>query len=417
MSSEKSLIDDERSPSSFKGVTFSGFKSSIVMQRLADSMFREKIEDACYWCAELICAGHYMELWDTIIQFYCKYIHISNPKLSIYMASKLQRFRENMNNVENDQEQLNFRNDSGFRALFIEFIVILCMSSKKYTVQQVKVSPDDFNMLNLKSLLHAPDLSSCERILKDEDPKELIIAINELSYNLSEGVANTLRAYYWYEWIIEYSKICKKAKQPCKIVKRDDIESVLVDDKYVTNPVWLIWILLKDHAIKRGKMYERIVNSLFDIFCLRYTEVCNTKRRTVVYFAISILTTNIVFSEYEIVKDKRVLSCILSQCYTIFSQVKEHGQYILKEKIKQEADDIKEEIMQNDGMENNHVSMATKISNDATFGIFDTSENKIVDSKNSRKLAKQTLKSDNKKSHKEMSVHSDLFGSNFIPRI
>lgn len=416
MSNEKSLIDDDRPPSSFKGVTFSGFKSTIVMQRLADSMNREKIEDACYWCAELICAGHYMELWETLIQFYCKYIHISNPKLSIYMASKLQRFRENMNSVENDQEQLEFRNESGFRSLFMEFIVILCTSPKKYTVQPVKVSHDDFNMLKLKCLLQAPDLSSCEKILKDEDPKELIIAINELSYNLTESVANTLRAYYWYEWIIEYSKLCKKEKQPCRIVKRDDIESVIIDDKYATNPVWLIWILLKDHAVKRGKMYERIVNSLFEIFCLRYTEVCNTKRRTVVYFAISILTTNIVFSEYEIVKDKRLLSCILSQSYTIFSQVKEHGRHILKEKARQEEYDVKEQIMQSGGMENNHVTMASQVSTDAMFGIFCESENKIVDTKNSNKSKKNTVNTDNKSSDK-VSIDKELFGIDFIPRI
>ena len=34
-------------------------------------------------------------------------------------------------------------------------------------------------------------------------------------------------------------------------------------------------------------------------FSLRYTDGCNTKRRVVVYFAISVLTTNIIFSEHE----------------------------------------------------------------------------------------------------------------------
>ena len=107
-----------------------------------------------------------------------------------------------MNNAETEQEQLDFRNDPGFRELFVELVVILCTSAKKYIVHEVKVSAEDFNMLSLKNLLHAPDLSSCEKILKDEDPKELIISINEFSYNLTSKVANTIRAYYWYEWII-----------------------------------------------------------------------------------------------------------------------------------------------------------------------------------------------------------------------
>ena len=198
---EKSIIDDNRTTAEFKGITYSGFKCSTVMQRLADSMINEKIENACYWCAELICSGHYIELWETLIQFYCKYVHISNPKLSIYMANKICKFRDNMNEADSEQEQLDFRNDEGFRSLFIEFVVILSLSSKKYTVQPVKVKQDDFNMLNFKDLLHAPDLSFGEKVLKEDDPKELMIAINELSFNLNEKEANTMRAYYWYEWL------------------------------------------------------------------------------------------------------------------------------------------------------------------------------------------------------------------------
>ena len=86
---EKSIFDDTRTSSDFKGITYSGFKCSSVVQHLADAMMHEKLENACYWCAELMCSGHYIELWETLIQFYCKYIHISNPKLSIYMASKI----------------------------------------------------------------------------------------------------------------------------------------------------------------------------------------------------------------------------------------------------------------------------------------------------------------------------------------
>ena len=157
---EKSIFDDTRTSSEFKGITYSGFKCSSVVQHLADSMMHEKLENACYWCAELLCSGHYIELWETLIQFYCKYIHISNPKLSIYMASKINRFRENMNEVETEQEQIDFRNDPGFRSLFIEFVVILSLSSKKYTLQAVKVRKEDFNMLTFKDLLHAQTLVS-----------------------------------------------------------------------------------------------------------------------------------------------------------------------------------------------------------------------------------------------------------------
>ena len=392
---EKSIFDDTRTSSDFKGITYSGFKCSSVVQHLADAMMHEKLENACYWCAELMCSGHYIELWETLIQFYCKYIHISNPKLSIYMASKIARFRENMNDVETEQEQIDFRNDPGFRTLFIEFVVILSLSSKKYTLQAVKVRKDDFNMLSFKDLLHAPDLSFGEKILREDDPKELMISINELAFNLSEKESNTMRAYYWYEWIIEYSKICKKNKQPCRIARRDEIETILVDDKWSTNPVWLVWILLKDVAEKRGKIQEKIVNSLFQIFSLRYTDGCNTKRRVVVYFAISVLTTNIIFSEHEIIKDKKVLSCVLSQMHGIFAQVKENGN-----RVKQEQEKEKEE---KDIASNSNTSTQEGL----YMNITNTSQSQPI--KNSKKT--------NIKKNEIKSVTTDMFSTDFLPRV
>ena len=398
---DKSIIDDERTSSDFKGITYSGFKCSTVMQRLADAMINERLENACYWCAELMCSGHYMELWETLIQFYCKYIHISNPKLSIYMAKKLMRFRENMNDADTAQDQMDFRNDPGFRSLFIEFVVILSVSSKKYTIQSVKVKQEDFNMLTFKDLLHAPDLTFGEKVLHEDDPKELIIAINELAFNLSEKEANTMRAYYWYEWIIEHSKICKKNKQLCRIATRSDIESVLVDDKWSTNPVWLVWILLKDISVTRGKMHEKIIDSLFQIFSFRYTDGCNTKRRVVVYFAIAILTTNIVFSEYEIIKDKRVLSCVLSQMNGVFTQVKEHGNRIKQAKEQEMNNNIEDSSSKS--------SQIADIQNDL-FGIpGDVSQNEKKTRQNNKKSnAQNTIIKD---------ATNDIFSTDFLPRV
>ena len=59
MSSE---INDKRTKDDFKQYTFSKYKKSLVKDQLTKSLYESKIEASCYWCAELICSGHYAYL-------------------------------------------------------------------------------------------------------------------------------------------------------------------------------------------------------------------------------------------------------------------------------------------------------------------------------------------------------------------
>ena len=90
---DNSEINDVRSSADYKGITFSGFKKTEVRAQLIENLKKGKVEPACYWCAELVCAGHYLEVWETILYFIGKHIHLGNPKIAVYIQMRYQVFR------------------------------------------------------------------------------------------------------------------------------------------------------------------------------------------------------------------------------------------------------------------------------------------------------------------------------------
>lgn len=312
-------INDVREERAFKGISFSEFKKTDVKKELINNLYKSKIEPACYWSAELICAGHYNDLWDIIIHFYTKHIHIGNVKLVTYLELRINNFKEIVNNGYKEQE-LRLRNNEKMRVLFCEIMCILCESTRHHSYDEVKVKRCDFDLTQMTERFNAPNIKHAEEIFLKDDPKELFIPCNELAFNLSEEGKNCIASCYWIEWIMEFENICKQKKEKIKCERRVFAK---VDSKFQMDIIWIIWDILLNEAYKRSNLIQRITNSALNIFCLKYKTGYHRKRKMLFYFIVSILTKPFSINE-EIVKDKKKIIVITKNIDKIYKQIKKN---------------------------------------------------------------------------------------------
>ena len=313
-------INDIRSIKDFKGMSFSKYQKQKVKLELITNIYNNKIENACYWSVELICAGAFLELWDIIINYMSKFIHIGNPKLPIYIQMRIQNFKEIVKNGYIDNE-LALRNNTKIRKLFGELICILCLSPKKHSFESIKIKNDEFDITQLTNRLKATNISYSVGFFLKEDPKELFIPINEFAYHISKDSKNTVNACYWVEWLIQFEIICKNKKQKTFCERRAFIPVISNNQKDL---IWIIWHgIIKESESRKNKLLVKIINSLLDIFCIKYTNSCKTKRKYILYYAISLLTETINYN-IKIINNQDYINNIISKINYIYREVKKN---------------------------------------------------------------------------------------------
>ena len=313
-----SLINDIRTSGQFKGVTFSKYKKTDVRNQLIQNMVNGKIEPSCYWAAELICAGHYMELWEAIIHYVGKHIHLGNPKLAIYLEMRYNIFRNIMAQGLYVTE-LDLRNSSKIRGLFAEIISMLTLSNKKHSFESIKINrAEEFDMTQMTERLKAPNVHFIETIFLKEDPKEIFIPINEFAYCISEENPNMRNASYWIEWIIEFDILCRNRRSPTYCQKRTYVP---VDIKFQRDIIWLIWDCLFER--KTTPFIEKILKAIFSLFCIKYTPAASKRRRYLLYYAVALLTEQ-VSTNIEIISNKETVQNVVNKINEVYKQIKKN---------------------------------------------------------------------------------------------
>jgi len=318
---DNSFINDIRESGEFKSITFSGYKNTEVKKQLIDSLLRGKVEPACYWCAEMVCAGHFLDIWECILFYLGKHIHSANPKIVIYLQKRYTIFR-NIIDQGHFISILELRNNATIRQLFSEIIIILVYSPKKQSFETLKIDKvEEFDITCMTDRLKAPNISYMGEILDKEDPKELMIVVNEFAYHISEDGRNMHSAVFWIEWIIEFEHICKKRNEPARCKRR----AYQVENKFQTDIIWIFWDAILAQAKHLGVFIENLELGLLELFCIKYTTATSKKRKYLLYYAIELLTEPIA-TNIELIdaSKKNCIAFINEKIHLIYKQIKKN---------------------------------------------------------------------------------------------
>lgn len=337
-------INDTRSKKDFSRISFSGYKRTEVEQLLRKSILENKVEQAQYWCAELVCVGMFDKLWELFYLLVSKHIHIANPRVFPYLKVKYD-FYEGVRSTGYHDYDLAMRNNIAIRECFAEIICVLCFSPKMPVLVPLKLKKKELSILNLQGRLQAETLEYGKSFLKKEDPEELLISMNELSYLCFEKSRQSINklndVLFWLHWVLSYEDHCRKNKISLECATRE-IEDRRLTHEYKKDVIWIVWdIILETNTalhdtksddthntymnktINYKKFINRILESLLFFFKLNFTCSCKSRKITLLYFAFQLLFMSIDMKIRLIPESERQrVEIIKSSVNLIYEKVK-----------------------------------------------------------------------------------------------
>ena len=333
----------------FEELPFQNTRRAMPKKELLNCLKEGKLEPACYWSAEFICAGHFLDLWEIILLFVGKFIHLGNPRIPCYISMRYNNFKTIVLDGYTGNE-IMLRNHPKIRKIFAEIICILCLSTKKHPYSAVQVKKTDFASVHLTDKLKAKNIGYAQRVFRKEDPKELFIAINEFTYHLIE-TRNVAMICYWVEWIMEFESTCKREKNIKLVAQRREFAPVA--SKLQKDIIWIVWDILLQETAGTENM-KKVMKALLEIFCIQYRPGMKRKRRYLLYFAISLLVEEsnpnikIFTEEAKIENIKNKIDVIYRQIKK--NEVKPKTDYLFNNSICEKTKNLEKTIRKLDKM-------------------------------------------------------------------
>ena len=264
-------VNDSRTVADFQKFTFSGHLRSHVYKVLEENIKLGHGDYACYWSLELMCSGLVHSLWQTLFECAAKHINRAGPNVFLYLISSYEKFAP----IESQYSVLqmtDIRNNVQARQLVCETAASVALTRKHKLIPLPKIKVEhDFNQVTLQENLRSPSSNYAKHIVREDDPVDIYIPLNELTYCLRPESRDLTRALYWIAWILKFASQYKKQT---KVAFDCSFRSnKYIDSSYSRNEVWLIWDVINDSvrmSPQQGVLLPYI-DALYKIHCLRWS--------------------------------------------------------------------------------------------------------------------------------------------------
>lgn len=324
------IVDNRKT---FTRLSFSNHKKSKVIEELISCLYYKKRDEALHWTAEMICSLYIFDLWKIYIVFYCKYIHIHNVKIPIYLSKKIEEFKHIYQSIKND---MDMKNNDDIRNIFFTITIILCETKNENTLSNI---PLVFSLECIYDNLKADNIEHIKPFFKEGDPKEFYIPMNEYVYhiNITKDITSI---FYWIDWIIEYDIYLNKKKKNIFIQRRSLVD--FKDDKKNKNIIWILWDIVIQNSKSCRQLIQQAIMSLFHLFQIKYKVTNNKSFKCLLYVSIHLILSKEINTQIKLIENTSLFKNLYNNTQIIFEDIKKKEVWI--EEVKTEKQKLYDSV-------------------------------------------------------------------------
>ena len=321
-----SIITEKRECIKF---SYNNYKKSSVFSHWQKQLQIQSYEVACHWTAEIDCSGWQEMIWDKIILFNSKFVHLHCPKLPLVIVKNYLEYLEYHQKyaLHSTKMEVAHCNQIQLRVNLCQVVGLLSLSSKGPVYQLSKVDSSKINKSEIQETVH-PWVASKR---KSGDMNIIVKLISTMFYYLEKKSSH--KTIYWLSVLLEVEKKAKKEKEVINMANRNAsvVKHYQPNAKDTDDWIWLVWDALHEgcQAYYKPEACVKTIHALRFLFGRNYVRSKKNSRIHLLIHAMHLVnnqTLDWTKSIYPSTKSQQMIGSACKNINIMYQEIKEKGE-------------------------------------------------------------------------------------------